>query len=156
MKLYSFFILLVFLTSCDPLRVFEASSDIGEDGWRETQILEYKFEVPDAEQNYNIFYTVRYSNSYPNYNLYVKNYILDSSGQKILEKLQGMDLFKPTTGAPFGSGFGGNLDHTILGIPDFKFPKKGPYTIRIKQYMRQDPLKGILAFGIRLEKSNPK
>jgi gliding motility-associated lipoprotein GldH len=154
----SLFLILLFaiFTSCDSKRIYEASMDIGEDGWRETQVLEYKFEVQEASQPYNIFYTVRYSNNYPNYNLYVKDYIADTSGKVLLEKLQGMDLFKPTTGAPYGSGFGGNLDYTILGLSNFKFPHKGLFTIKVKQYMRQDPLKGILAFGIRLEKYNPK
>ena len=144
------------LTSCDSTRVYEANTDIGEAGWREAQVLEFKLEVPDSDQSYNILYTVSYSNNYPNYNLYVKNNIIDTSGKKILEKLQGMDLFKPTTGAPYGTGLGGNLDYSILGLSNYKFPHKGWYIIRIKQYMRQDPLKGIIAFGIRLEKYQPK
>ena len=157
MRIYPVLLLfIIVLGSCDSTRVYEASTDIDDAGWRETQVLEFKFEVPDANQSYNILYTVRYSNNYPNYNLYVKNFLSDSSGRLILEKLQGMDLFKPTTGAPFGSGLGGNLDYSILGLSDYKFPHKGWFNIRIKQYMRQDPLKGIAAFGIRLEKHTSK
>ena len=157
MRIQYFFIVFTLLfASCGSDRFYEANQDIGEQGWRETQVLEFKLDIPDASQPYSIFYTVRYSNNYPNYNLYVKDYISDTTGKIILEKLQGMDLFKPTTGAPFGSGFGGNYDYMILGVPEFKFPHNGQYTFKVKQYMRQDPLKGIVAFGIRLEKAKAK
>ena len=156
MKIY-FYLLVVVLSfaSCDTTRVFESTIDISEDGWRETQVLEYKIDIKDINQSFNLFYTVRYSSDYPNYNLYVKNLIADSAGKKIIDKLQGMDLFKPTSGVPYGNGFGGNLDYKILGIKNFAFPHKGLYVVKVKQYMRQDPLKGVHAFGIRLEKYNP-
>jgi gliding motility-associated lipoprotein GldH len=156
-QLHLLMFLLTFLcTSCDQQRVYEANVDIGEEGWRETQIIEFNLDIKDASLLYNIFYNVRYTNNYQNYNLYVKNYISDTSGKEISQKLQGMDLFRPTTGIPFGSGLGGNYDYKILGLQAYKFPHPGQFTFRIKQYMRQDPLKGITAFGIRLEKDLPK
>ncbi len=76
----------------------------------------------------------------------------DSSGKFLNKKLQGMDLFKPITGIPFGSGMGSKKDYLIISEDNYKFPYAGKYTFKLKQYMRQENIPGISAVGFRIEK----
>ena len=56
MKTLIFLLLVVIsLSSCDNTRIFESTIDISEEGWRETQVLEYKIDIKDSNQKYNLF-----------------------------------------------------------------------------------------------------
>ncbi|MCS6823823.1 MAG: gliding motility lipoprotein GldH [Cytophagaceae bacterium] len=146
-----FIICFLWLSSCSDNRLYDQCIDIDKTGWPEEKELAYTFSVPDTAESYVLYYTLRYTNDYAYYNLYVKRYMYDSTGKLLSEKLQGMDIFDPKTGAPYGSGMSKTYDYTVLSEPDFKFPHAGKYTIKIKQFMRQSVLTGIKAFGIRLE-----
>ena len=63
-----------------------------------------------------------------------------------------MFLMDAKTGRPLGSGIGDIYDHQFELLHDLKFNAAGTYKIILKQYMRKDPLPGILAVGIRVEK----
>jgi gliding motility-associated lipoprotein GldH len=152
-KNFFYFLLLSFLVvACnDPKRIYEENIDIKDYEWSEKKALLYKFQIPDSSRKYALMYNVRYTNTYPFYNLYIKYFLLDSAGKEITQKLQGMNLFDPKTGTPYGSGVGDISDYRILGVPDFRFPYAGTYTLKVKQYMRQETLPGIVSFGIRIE-----
>ena len=64
-----------------------------------------------------------------------------------------INLFDATTGEPFGNGLGDLWDHKILIANDIQFDKVGKYTIKLRQYMRQDPLPYLMSVGISLEKT---
>jgi gliding motility-associated lipoprotein GldH len=146
-------LVLVVLGSCDKSRIYEQNIDLPDTKWEENKELSFDFEVPDHRQMYNVLYNVRYSMDYPFYNLYVKYYLLDSTGKELNQKLQGMDLLDPKTGRPFGKGVGGVYDYRILALPNHIFPYSGKYTMKVKQYMRQNPLPHIYSFGLRVEKA---
>jgi len=59
-----------------------------------------------------------------------------------------------TTGEPLGDGAGDIFDHQVLGLKNQVFPQNGTYTIKLQQYMRRDPLPGIMAVGVRVEKQD--
>jgi len=147
---------LLILSSCDSNYIVKDIINLDQDGWGENKILNFDFKVPDSSAKYTIYYTVRYNNDFQNYNLYVKHFLLDSSGKEIHSMIQGMDLFKPTTGEPYGSGIGNTYDYKIISFPKYKFPYPGLYSIRIQQYMRQPFLKGIDAFGINIKNNQEK
>jgi len=105
---------------------------------------------------YNIYYNLRNSLSYPYYNLYLTRYLTDEKGTQIESRLDEILLMDPKTGEPRGEGLGDLFDHKVLIKNNYRFPKPGTYTIRIKQYMRQDPLPEILSVGIAVEKAVTK
>ncbi|HSZ26535.1 MAG TPA: gliding motility lipoprotein GldH [Cytophagaceae bacterium] len=140
------------LLSCGGGRVFDSMKDLDSSVWNENQELTFNIEIPDSTVTYRLYYSVRYDNNYPYYNLYINRTLEDSSGKFLNKKLQGMDLFKPSTGVPFGSGMGSKKDFLILAEDHFKFPYVGKYSVKLKQYMRQENVPGIAAVGFRIEK----
>ncbi len=148
-------ILIAALTGCDKNRVFEENQDIPNNSWQIRNVPQFTFTIPEPASNYNIYFNVRNAIFYEFYNLYMRAELLDPDGKPLHVKLHEMYLMDKTTGKPLGDGSGDIFDHQFLAIKNFKFPKAGTYKIRLKQYMRKDPLPGIMAVGVRVEKINP-
>ncbi|MGB3617312.1 MAG: gliding motility lipoprotein GldH [Catalinimonas sp.] len=142
------------LAACDPARIYEKNLEVPGASWVEDSLVTFEFEVPDSTQAYNVYYNVRNSLDYPFYNLYLTYYLEDSSGREVSSRLQELTLFDPKTGEPRGSSLSDLFDHQILGLPGYRFPHAGRYTFKLKQYMRQDPLPGVLNVGIRVERAD--
>lgn len=140
------------LYSCDTAKVYDTVQDLDSNAWNEDAELLFDFSIEDTSARYTLYYSVRYDNSYPYYNLYINRQLEDSSGRFINKKVQGMDLFKANTGVPFGGGMGSKKDYLIIAEENYKFPYKGKYKVKLKQYMRQENLVGISAVGFRVEK----
>ena len=145
-------VLSVGLFSCDSSKVYDKVQDLDSTIWSDKQELVYPLEIKDASLTYKIYYSVRYDNNYPFYNLYINREMEDSSGKVLNKKLQGMNLFNSNTGVPLGSGMGTKKDYLILSEGSYKFPYAGKYTVKLKQYMRQESVQGISAIGFRIDK----
>jgi gliding motility-associated lipoprotein GldH len=144
-------LLLVGLCNCsDPSRVFEKNIDLPENIWLADSVATFEFEIKDAEVEYDLYYNIRNSLSYPYHNLYIRHTLEDSLGNMINSALQNMDLFDPITGKPLGEGLGDIFDHRILAISNQKFPRDGWYRFKMQQFMRQDSLPLILSVGLRV------
>lgn len=143
---------LLFLTGCDPNTVYNTYEDIDDGQWFEKNIPAFTFQIDDASSQYNIYYNLRNSLAYPYYNLYLTRYLTDEKGKLIESRLDELILMDPKTGEPRGEGLGDLFDHKVLIKSNYRFPKAGKYTLRIKQYMRQDPLPEVLSVGIAVEK----
>jgi gliding motility-associated lipoprotein GldH len=140
---------------CGSSRVYEQNIDLKNARWYADSVLVYSFDIKDANIAYNLLYNIRNSLQYPYYNLYVTYYLEDAQGKQLSTELQNITLMDAKTGKPFGSGLGDIFSHQ-LEIPNltrFKFPKAGRYTFKVKQYMRQDPLLGVVSFGLKVEQA---
>ncbi|TAG18993.1 MAG: gliding motility lipoprotein GldH [Cytophagales bacterium] len=153
LNLIILFAAIIFQTSCDNKRVYETNIDFKENKWFEDTLCTYSFEIEDISIPYNVMYIVRNSLNYQFYNLYVTYYLFDISKKQISSELHEMQLMDSKTGAPFGSGMGEIFTNRVFALQKIKFPKKGKYTFKVKQYMRKSPLEEILSFGIRVEKA---
>jgi gliding motility-associated lipoprotein GldH len=143
------------LVACDEQRVYEKNLDLAGNQWYIDTIPSFTFRIDDPNLNYNIYYNIRNAVNYPYYNLYVTYSLQDSTGKAISSHLQNLILADSKTGKPLGNGLGDLFDHQILSLKNYRFPSAGPYTFRVKQYMRQDPLPLIMSVGIRVEKARP-
>ena len=154
------FFILIFslgLVGCKDDAVYENNINLQNNEWRQSEELIFNFSIDDAGKPYNLFYNVRYANTYSYYNLYISYYLYDSTGNQISHKNPvGMDLFDPKSGKPLGSGLGDIFDYSIQNKTPIHFPMKGKYKMRVKQFMRQNPLVGIASFGISIEEINKK
>ena len=148
-----FSVIALVVTCTDPGRVYENNIDFKQNLWLADSIALFEFEITDADSEYNLYYNVRNSISYPYHNLYVQYTLEDSIGNIQSKALQNMDLFDPVSGKPLGSGLGDIFDHRILAIPNYQFQEPGWYRFKIQQFMRQDSLPLILSVGLRVEKS---
>lgn len=158
-KNHLFYLLFLFvgttLTSClDKDRVYEKNVDFTQKYWDIDSVPAFTFTIPDSTKVYDIYWNVRNTTTYPYRNLYITYYLEDSLGTPLSSALHDMTLFDPTTGEPYGDGFGGIYNHQFLALPQHKFPNKGKYQIKLKQYMRTDSLPEILSVGVRVEESS--
>ncbi|TAE38293.1 MAG: gliding motility lipoprotein GldH [Runella slithyformis] len=140
------------LLSCDPNVHYKNHEDLDDGQWFVKNEPTFSFEIPDSTQNYNVYYLVRNASGYPYYNLYVKRFLLNSEKKTVNEALNELILMDEKTGKPLGSGLGDLFDHKIIALKNYRFPRKGKYTFKVRQYMRQDPLLGILSLGVSVEK----
>ncbi|MES2798335.1 MAG: gliding motility lipoprotein GldH [Bacteroidota bacterium] len=158
LKKYNYhpFLLMLFITilaSCDKKTIYNQNKDFENGKWKMEDECKFEFTIDDTTQTYKLYYNVRNNLSYPYYNLYVTRYLYDEKGVKLEEKLEELMLADEKTGKPSGTGLGDIFDHKILINKALKFSKKGKYTLKIKQFMRQNPLPDVLSFGIAIEKS---
>jgi gliding motility-associated lipoprotein GldH len=151
-SLIPIFVLSFVLLSCDTNTLYKEHQDIEDGKWFLKNEPSFSFEIPDSTQAYNVFYLVRNSLSYPYYNLYIKRFLLDDKQKPINEALNELVLMDEKTGKPLGDGMGDIFDNKIVALKNYRFPHNGKYTIKIRQYMRQDPLPDILSMGISIEK----
>ncbi|WP_266369140.1 gliding motility lipoprotein GldH [Tellurirhabdus rosea] len=144
--------LLLLVGGCDSNAVFKDIEDIEDGRWFVRQSPTFTFQIEDTTQTYSIFYNIRNSLSYPYYNLYISRVLLDSAGKTVESKLDELILLDPKSGKPYGDGLGDLFDHKIKVADKYRFPRRGQYTIRLRQYMRQNPLPEIYSVGISVEK----
>lgn len=159
-KLSKYFIAIILIISvsifnlaCDEKTVFNQNKDFDNAKWLIKDECKFEFEIDDPNQTYKLYYNVRNNLTYAYYNLYITRYLFDEKGKKLDENLDELMLADEKTGKPLGTGLGDIFDHKILIKKEMKFPKKGKYVIKIKQFMRQDPLPDILSFGVAIEKN---
>lgn len=141
---------LFLLSACDPNRIYEQNTDIEDNKWRIEDIKEFSFDIKDTTKTYQIYFNVRNALSYEYYNLYLSQTLIGPGKEKFYSRLHEMYLMDPKTGEPLGSGAGDIFDHTFLAVKAQRFPKMGTYKIRLRQYMRKNPLPGIMAIGIKI------
>jgi gliding motility-associated lipoprotein GldH len=151
LALFSAICIAFLLSSCDKNRVFEKNNDFETNNWKIADVQEFPFEIKDVSKSYNIYFNIRNAIFYEYYNLYIKHTLVGPDGKKISTNLHEAFLMDKKTGEPLGDGSGDIFDHQILGLKNQKFTKPGTYTIKLQQYMRRDPLPGIMSIGVRVE-----
>jgi gliding motility-associated lipoprotein GldH len=150
------FITTLFLAGCDDNRVFEQITDLDKRQWLVSEKPEFEFAIDNAGAHYNLYCDIRNSVSYPYSRFFFTYYLHDSTGVEIQKTLMTEYLFDAKSGKPFGkSGIGDLYDHRFLLLKDFKFRHEGKYRVKFEQFMRMDTLPGILAVGLRVERSRP-
>jgi gliding motility-associated lipoprotein GldH len=144
------FLVLFSFSACDKNRIYEENIDINDYNWKIADVKEFSFDIADTTKTYQIFFNVRNALSYEYYNLYLSQTLIGPDRTKLYSRLHEMYLMNPKTGEPLGSGAGDIFDHTFLAVKAQRFPKVGTYKIRLRQYMRKNPLPGIMAIGIKV------
>ncbi len=148
-------ILTIFCSSCDPNRIYEKNQDFIFKHWHKDSIASFQFEIQDPTADYNLYYNIRNTASYPYHNLYVTYYLEDSLSRTVISELDEMFLFNAKTGKSLGKGIGDIFDHQIPVLEAYQFNAKGEYTFKVQQFMRMDSLPEILSIGLRVEKIQP-
>ncbi len=138
----------------DQNRLFEDYSNVSEQGWHQDSIVQFSFEVPQVEEQFDISVTLRNRLTYPYTNLYVEYRLLNAEGNQVSRELEEVILFDPKTGKPLGSGMSDVFDHEHLMLQDFNFPNAGTYTIQFQQYMRMEMLPDIISVGVSVVESS--
>ena len=125
-----------------------------ENNWRKKQVLQFDFDIKDAEKLKNIIFVVRNNNDYPYSNIRIISTLNNFKEKKAKPDTLNYILAKPN-GEWIGSGFGETKETLFQYRLNYKFPKNGKYTVTVKQAMRKDKLTGIDDFGVKIEQAQP-
>jgi gliding motility-associated lipoprotein GldH len=153
-KVFVFFLVAFMASACDEDRVYEKNVDFDDRFWPVSEKPEFEFDIVDNAVNYNLYCNIRNSVSFPYSRIFINYSLEDSSGVAIQKQLTPAFLFDQHSGKPQGtSGLGDIYDQRIPLLKNYHFNKPGKYRVRFEQYMRTDSLQGILAVGLRVEKT---
>lgn len=136
-------------TSCDKSRVYEKNVTIEKYIWDSKVKPEFKVEIGDTSYLYNLYVNVRHAGMYPYRNIWLligTQFPDSTSASKRIEI-----MLADEEGKWYGDGLGDIWDYRTLIQQNAFFNKPGTYVFSLEQNMRQDPLPGIMAVGIRIE-----
>ena len=157
MRFVGCLLLVLLVLGCDPSRVYEENADFPQRYWLVNEQPAFEFTIDKTNTRYNLYLNLRNELSYSNSRIFINYSLADSSGAIIHKELVSHFLFDKKTGKPFGnSGLGDIYDHQFLLLKNFEFKQPGKHTMHFEQFMRTDTLKGILAVGLRVERSLEK
>jgi len=150
-KLFIGFIGLL-VVSCNTIDIFEKDITIPDHEWSSSFKPEISFEINDTSSLYNIYVVVRHSDAYRYNNIWMNLYtkIPDDTLRR-----QRLDLRLATDDRGWlGSGMDDIFEHRILitNAPQ-QLTRKGLYTFRLENIMREEPLQHVMNVGIRVEKT---
>ncbi|QSE98504.1 gliding motility lipoprotein GldH [Fulvivirga lutea] len=152
MKYFYLLVILAVFSACDENRVFEQNADLDNKIWMADSTLNFQFNVPKLDEEYNLYFNIRNTVAYPYENIYITYSLSDTLNNQLKKELVNYNLFDPKTGEPYGDGLGDVFDHQLILLENFKFEQPGPYKFQLQQYMRMDSLPEIISAGIRVEK----
>jgi gliding motility-associated lipoprotein GldH len=153
---YLSFILLavVLLPSCNSDVVFSGSEIMKKNTWNLMNILSFDIPVSDTVNSHNIIFTIRTGTSYPFRNIYLFVKTVSPDGRSITDTLQ--YNVADEKGKWIGKGFGDIRELSLPFKSNVYFPVKGGYRISIQHGMREEDLKGVYDFGLRVVRIRKK
>ncbi len=149
-KILLFAVIVFSFLACGKNEFYEGYKTMPEKQWLVDSLAVFPFTIVENNKLYNLYYNIRNTLRYPYYNLYINYELVDGSGKIILTKQIDNNLLNPKTGEPYGKGLGDMYAHDFILLQDYKFPKNGAYSIRLKQAMRLDTLPEIVTVGVKV------
>ena len=143
---------IVVITSCNwTTGVFEKNMPFDNHEWPSSLKPDIVFEISDTVSLYNIYIVLRHTDAYHFNNIYVRATVREPGEEK--GRSGDYDLQLATNGKGWiGTAMDDIYDARLLVQPKTRFRKSGIYHITLEQLMREDPLKNVLAAGLRVER----
>lgn len=145
------------LNACQSNDTFYTEVTSYQEGWPHQEPTEFKFDVTDTINHYDLFFKIRNDQNYRFRNLFVIANINFPNGKVIVDTLE-YEMAYPN-GEFMGEGFGNIKSSKLWYKQNVRFTEIGDYKISIKQVMRAfgeieglEKLKGITDVGISIEK----
>lgn len=145
--------IVLLIAACNTIDVFEKDVRIPHHEWSAAFKPEVSFEISDTTALYNIYLVVRHSDAYRYNNIWLNVYTTIPNDTAV--RKQRLDLRLATDDKGWlGSGMDDIFEHRILitNTPQ-QLTRKGLYTFRIENIMREEPLQHVMNVGIRVEKT---
>ncbi len=136
--------------ACDADKFYDESLSLPGDRWPGEEALSFTMSIEDTVSPYSFYINVRNSTSYKYNNIYF--FLTTSYPGGGLSRDTIECTLADKSGKWLGKGSGRYRDNRILIRDDIRFPRKGEYTLRLNQAMREEVLEGISEAGVRLEK----
>jgi len=133
--------------------MFERTERFSAHEWPASQEPLMKFDITDTSSFYNIYVVIRHTDAYRYNNIFL-NITTQSPNDTPRTQLLDISLADNTKGW-LGSGMDDIFDRRAHITQAPIRLKKGTYTFKLQQAMREDPLGYVLSAGIRVEKVQP-
>lgn len=150
-RILTFIMGIAFLSSCSDSGsvLFDKSKPIQDNAWRAKDKREYWVDIANNQLNYHLALNVRITNEYRFSNLFILFRIYGPQKELQTKRLE----FKlaDSQGDWLGSGSGNIYTFRIPITQRLKFNHPGVYKFEIEQDMRDNPLRGVVDIGLRLE-----
>lgn len=151
----SLFVFLMVCASagCMKINRFERNVQIPKQEWQYTFEPEISFDITDTSSRYNVYVTLRHTDLYAYGNIWLE-ISTRQPGDSAFQKERFEFGLQESGGKWLGTGYADIWELRQLLFESLKLRKAGTYTIRIRQIMRDEPLRHIMNVGIRVEKMN--
>jgi gliding motility-associated lipoprotein GldH len=149
-KSYILILLVLLITSCEPIQLYEQTTTYSTHEWSSKQVNTYQFNITDTTSLYKIYFVIRHHNAYHYKNIWLQVNTKSPSDTAVKQTLN-LQLADDQKGW-LGVGMDDIFDQRIpINATPTKL-KLGIYNFSLQHTMREDPLLGILATGLRVEK----
>lgn len=107
--------------------------------------------IQDTVNSHNIWFIIRTGSNYPYRNIWFFVTTASSDGRIIGDTLQ--YFLADEKGTRLGNGTGDIKELKLPFKSNVYFPLAGDYSISVQHGMRDEDLKGVYDFGLRIEKT---
>lgn len=137
--------------SCRQIDLYEKNTPIPNYEWKSSFAAEGSFNITDTISTYNIYVTLRHTDSYEYNNIWLQIGLKNPDDTMRFQRVD-LSLGNDQNGWE-GTGMNDIWDvRKKLNDQALQFKKPGIYNFEIKQIMRDNPLKNIMSAGMRIEK----
>jgi gliding motility-associated lipoprotein GldH len=140
---------LILFISCNRSE-YSKSYHFDDENWKADNMLQYRFDINDTYERYNLYINVRNSDVYAYANIFMFVHFIYPDNTIAVDTVEG--TLADAKGKWLGSGSGKYKNNKFLYKPNISFPQKGTYLFTIEQAMRIESLNGIASVGLELEK----
>lgn len=140
---------LFFLPGCGVTGLYEQTHLFSQQEWASAERLNFNFEVPDSMSSYNIYFVIRHDDRYGFNNIWL-NYSFIPPGDTA--RTSKIEVVLSDAKGWIGTAMDDIVEQRLLLNHTPLRLRPGRYTFMLQQIMREDPLKGVLSAGIRVEK----
>jgi gliding motility-associated lipoprotein GldH len=136
-------------TACKKEKIlFEKEYVCKDANWRQSDTLNFAFDIADTMALYDIVLTVKHRTDYAFQNIYTQVATQFPTGQRP-KQLINVDL-ADNTGTWNGTGSGKTRSYDVDIQQNAFFNQQGKHIITLEQFMRTDALAGIESIALRL------
>lgn len=145
-----FLLFTFYLCSCKQVNLYERIQNVPKAAWSSDFKPSFSFLIQDTAALYNLYVTIRHTNSYPFNNIWLLAN-LQLPGDTAKE--QKLELPLAANDKWLGIGMDDIYEQRIkLVTRPVQFKRSGTAVFSLQNIMRQDPLPGIMQVGVRVEK----
>jgi gliding motility-associated lipoprotein GldH len=145
------FLILGASAGCMKINQFERNVQIPSQEWHYAFQPEIRFDITDTTSLYNVYLTLRHTDKYAYSNIWLE-IATQQPGDTTFQQERFEFGLQEAGGKWLGTGYADIWELRHLLFPSIKLRKTGTYTIRIRQIMRDEPLRHVMNVGIRVEK----
>ena len=145
-----FLFLLLFLSGCQPVAVYDDNKSFPGNVWKSDQVVRFDVELKDTVSIHKFYLSLRHETSYRYANLFLFIHTTYPDGKEANDTVE--CILADPSGKWLGKGITEIRDYQVLLRRGLRFPQMGNYIFELEQAMREPELTGVKDIGLRIVK----